>query len=62
MKKEWEYDSIFGDKQSGDIRKEHTIYHRMDNGSIKRTTIVRIYYGNEDYQDSVESVIIPNQG
>jgi hypothetical protein len=66
MKKEqgdWEYDSIFGDRQPGDIRKEHTIYRRVAGESIgsynvKRITITRIYYGDEDYQDSVESVII----
>ena len=62
MKKEqgdWEYDSIFGDKQPGDTRKEHIIYRTMDNGNIKRIRITRLYYGNNDYQDSVETAIIP---
>ena len=62
MKKEWEFDVIFGDRKPNDVRKEHVVYSRTATGNIDRTTIIRVYYGNNDYQDSVESVIIPNQG
>lgn len=60
---DWEYDSIFGERQPGDIRKEHVIYRRRAGESIgsynvERITVTRIYYGDDDYQDSTESVII----
>ena len=59
MKKgQWEYDDIFGERKPGDIRKEHVIYRRLDNDSIERTTITRIYYPNDDYQDSSSTVIL----
>lgn len=65
MKKEqqsdWEYDDIFTDKQSGDIRKEYITYRRVGD-NIHRITVTRVYYGKDDYQDSVENVVIPNQG
>jgi hypothetical protein len=53
---DWEYDKIFGDRQSGDVRKEYITYRRVGD-KIKKITVIRIYY-NDDYQDSVESVII----
>ena len=53
---DWEYDKIFGDRQPGDVRKEYITYRR-EGDKIKKITVIRIYY-NDDYQDSVESVII----
>ena len=58
---EWIYDKIFTEKKPGDIRKEY-IEYRWQNGRLHRITVVRNYYGKNDYQDSVESVVIPNQG
>ena len=58
---DWEYDDIFTDKQPGDILKEYITYRRVGN-NIHRITVTRRYYGKDDYQDSVESVVLPNQG
>lgn len=54
---DWEYDKVFGDRQPNDIRKEYITYRRKGD-KIERVKVVRIYYKNDDYQDSVESVII----
>ena len=61
--KDWEYDNIFTPKQPGDIRKEYITYRRRAGASIgsynvERITVVRTYFGEDDYQDSVETVII----
>ena len=58
---DWEWDKIFTEKQPGDIRKEYVTY-RWVGAKLHRITVTRIYYGSTDYQDSVESVVIPNQG
>tara|TARA_R110000796_G_scaffold163631_1_gene280583 strand:+ start:332 stop:547 length:216 start_codon:yes stop_codon:yes gene_type:complete len=60
---DWEFDAIFGDKQPGDIRKEHIIYRRrsgITTGSVnvERITITREYFSDDDYQDSTSSLII----
>lgn len=53
----WEFDKYFEKKENVE-RQEHVLYKRLPNGRIKRTTIVRKYYGKDDYQDSVETVIL----
>lgn len=55
--KDWEYDSIFGDRQPGDIRKEHIIYRRVGN-KIHRIKITRLYMREDDYQDSTETIVL----
>lgn len=63
MKKgQWEYDRIFDDRKPGDIRKEYITYRRTDTGNIERTRVTRIYYANSDYQDSVETIILVDNG
>lgn len=54
---DWEFDKLFGERQPGDIRKEHIIYRRKGD-KIERIKVTRIYYKEDDYQDSVENVII----
>lgn len=54
---EWEFDKYFC-KQDNVERQEHVIYKKRPDGRVERTTIVRRYYAKDDYQDSVETVII----
>lgn len=61
---DWEYDDIFGERQPGDILKEHIIYRKrvgesIGSYNIERTTITRRYFGKDDYQDSTSTEIIP---
>ena len=56
MAAKWEFDKYF-ERIEGVYRQEHIIYKRKEKG-VERTKITRLYYGDGDYQDSVETVII----
>ena len=64
MKKEqqsdWEWDNVFTDKQPGDIIKEYITY-RWVGDNLHRIKVTRTYYGKDDYQDSVETAVIPKR-
>jgi hypothetical protein len=55
---EWEYDAYFDQPTPGLIQQERVTYKRRDDGKIERETIVRRFYGNNDYQDSTTTEII----
>lgn len=53
----WVWDKYF-ERIEGVYRQEHVIYKRKPKGGVERTKITRLYFGDNDYQDSVETVII----
>lgn len=53
----WVNDNYF-QKLDGVYYQEHIIYKRKENGGVERTKIIRRYYSDGDYQDSVETTII----
>ena len=55
---EWEYDAYFDQPEPGLVQQERITYKRREDGKIERETIVRRFYGNNDYQDSTTTEII----
>ena len=55
---EWEYDAYMDQPQPGLMLQERVTYRRRKDGKIERETIVRRFYGNNDYQDSTTTEII----
>ena len=53
----WVNDAYFK-KIEGVYYQEHIIYKRKPKGGVERTKIVRQYFADGDYQDSVETTII----
>ena len=53
----WVYDKYF-ERIEGVYYQEHIIYKRKPKGGVERTKIIRRYYADGDYQDSVETTII----
>ena len=55
---EWEYDAYMDQPQPGLVLQERVTYKRREDGKIERETIVRRFYGNNDYQDSTTTEIL----
>ena len=55
---EWEYDAYFSQPEPGLVLQERVTYKRREDGKIERETIVRRFYGDNDYQDSTTTVIL----
>ena len=55
---EWEYDAYMDQPQPGLVLQERVTYRRRKDGKIERETIVRRFYGNNDYQDSTTTEIL----
>lgn len=53
----WPYDKIFDQPREGLYMQVHTTYERRKYG-VARVTITRTFYGKDDYQDTVETVMI----
>lgn len=54
----WPYDEIFSQPKPGMIQQELVTYSKRADGAIIRETIVRRFYGKNDYQDSVSTEIL----
>jgi hypothetical protein len=57
MDDNWIYDKIFQQPKPGLFQEEHIEYVVVGK-RIKKTTITRKFYGDNDYQDSVKTEII----
>ena len=55
---EWEYDAYMDQPAEGLVLQERVTYRRRKDGKIERETIVRRFYGNNDYQDSTTTEIL----
>ena len=55
---EWEYDAYMDQPQPGLVLQERVTYKRRADGKIERETIIRRFYGNNDYQDSTTTEIL----
>lgn len=55
---EWEYDEYMDQPEPGLVLQERVTYKRREDGKIERETIVRRFYGDNDYQDSSSTTII----
>lgn len=55
---EWEYDAYFDQPKEGMIKQERVTYKRRADGRVERETIVRRFYGDNDYQDSTTTEIL----
>jgi hypothetical protein len=55
----WEYDEIFSQQDDNDnyIEQQMITMKRLRQGKVEVTTVTRKFYGNKDYQDSVETKV-----
>ena len=55
---DWPYDQIFSQPEPGMIQQELTTYRKRSDGAIIRETLVRRFYGADDYQDSTSTEVL----
>lgn len=53
----WSHDLVFDQPDDTILRQEFVTYRKIDS-KIVRETVIRIFYGLDDYQDSTETVVI----
>ena len=54
----WPYDKVFRQPEPGMIQQELVTYRKRSDGAIIRETIVRRFFGKNDYQDSTSTEVL----